>query len=250
VAYALAPSLVAFRSEVNARWPQRDKTSDGWIGDAAHSGRVSDHNPGARDLVHAFDTDEDLDGNPADGGPDAWPIVAQLIENRDPRVKYLIYEGRIISGNLGPSPWQWRPYTGTNAHRHHVHLSILSTVEAEQDTSAWLAPKLGGGPVPKPVPLEDDDMPYLTASRFTGVTYHDGAGATWISSSDTVNELRRQGVPVFTLDANESDARRIVADRAANTDELTLDAVKTATIYAAATAQIEEREEQRDLADG
>lgn len=152
MSYSLAPSLAAFRAEVNARWPQRDKASDGWIGDQAHQSRVSDHNPGARDLVHAFDTDEDLDGNRGDNGRDAWVIAEHLRLVRDPRIKYVIYEGHMFSSyaSQGYSPWVWRPYSGTNAHRKHIHLSIHSTIAAEQDTSSWLddAPKPGVPHVP------------------------------------------------------------------------------------------------------
>jgi hypothetical protein len=43
--YYLAPSLVALRAELDAKWPRRDRSSDGWIGDAAHSSRASQHNP-------------------------------------------------------------------------------------------------------------------------------------------------------------------------------------------------------------
>jgi len=52
---ALAPSLVNLRREIDLRWPDRMKTSDGWIGDPAHAQRSSDHNPDARGIVHALD---------------------------------------------------------------------------------------------------------------------------------------------------------------------------------------------------
>ena len=150
--YALAPSLVVWRAELNARWPQRDKTSDGWIGDTAHSARVSDHNVGARNLVHAFDSDEDLDGNPADGGPELAGIAEMLRASQDHRVKYVIYEGRIFAGRFGPAPWAWRTYSGVNAHRRHLHLSIHSTVAAETDTRSWF-------PAMTPHVPQEDDMP-------------------------------------------------------------------------------------------
>lgn len=136
----LAPSLQVFRAEVNRRWPQRDHASDGWIGDAAHQDRPSDHNPGARGLVHAFDTDEDLDGNTADSGRDAWAIAEGLRVARDARIKYVIYDGRMFSSYAkGVYPaWQWRPYSGVNKHLKHVHLSILSTIAAEQNLDPWL----------------------------------------------------------------------------------------------------------------
>ena len=51
---------VTLRDQVNRRWPKRDKRSDGWIGDAAHSQRASFHNPDKRGLVFAIDIDENF----------------------------------------------------------------------------------------------------------------------------------------------------------------------------------------------
>jgi len=136
----LAPSLVALRNEINARYPNRDKSSDGWIGDAAHASRQSDHNPDARGIVHALDIDEDLDGNPADAGAELQWLVDHLVAKRDRRVSYIIYEGRMWRSYAKPGIPAWTPakYTGANPHTKHVHISILSTPEAEQDTSPWL----------------------------------------------------------------------------------------------------------------
>ena len=56
----LAAAGVTLRNQINEAFPGRDKASDGWIGDAAHQARVSDHNPDRRGIVHAIDVDEDL----------------------------------------------------------------------------------------------------------------------------------------------------------------------------------------------
>ena len=50
---------VRLRDQVNARFPKRDKRSDGWIGDAAHSERASMHNP-VDGVVFALDLDENM----------------------------------------------------------------------------------------------------------------------------------------------------------------------------------------------
>lgn len=144
----LAPSLVRLRDEVNARWPNRDKTSDGWIGDARHATRRSDHNPDANGIVRAIDIDEDLDGDTRDTGRDAWSLAETLRISRDPRIKYVIYEGQMFSSYAsgGVPAWTWRPYAGGNKHLSHIHVSILPTAKAAEDTSPWLPGPLAAPP--------------------------------------------------------------------------------------------------------
>lgn len=139
MSYYLAPCLDTLREEINTRWPQRDKASDGWIGDPAHSARVSDHNPDEKGCVHALDVDRD--------GIDVDLLLKQVIG--DPRVWYVIYNQRIYSRTYG---WASRVYTGSNPHTAHVHVSIRYERRYEDDTSPWLGPVRGprtkGGQLP------------------------------------------------------------------------------------------------------
>lgn len=127
MSYYLAPSLVALRDEVNARWPNRDKGSDGWIGDTSHSARASDHNPDwdFGGVVRAIDIDKD--------GIDVQAVLDATIG--DPRVWYVIFNRRIYSRTYG---WTSRAYTGANPHDKHIHVSIAHTRAAETDRSPWL----------------------------------------------------------------------------------------------------------------
>ena len=63
----IAKTLDVLRNEINALAPKRSKGSDGWIGDAAHQSRASDHNPWVREggvgIVTALDITHD---------PSAW----------------------------------------------------------------------------------------------------------------------------------------------------------------------------------
>lgn len=140
MSYRLAETLKTLRNEVDKRWPDRDRTSDGWIGDAAHASRNSDHNPWIKDasgtgVVRAIDIDEDgIDG----------PAVAERIRalgaSGDVRLYdngYVIYEGQIAGGRPGRS-WDWRPYSGTNAHKHHIHVSASRDAAGYDSTAAWL----------------------------------------------------------------------------------------------------------------
>lgn len=120
----LAPALVQLRTEVNGRWPNRDHTSDGWIGDAAHSARVSDHNPDDHGMVHATDTDKD--------GIDVPALLREVIG--DVRVEYVIWDRRIWTRSSG---FTARAYTGINPHTGHVHVSLRYGATYEGNTAAW-----------------------------------------------------------------------------------------------------------------
>lgn len=177
MSYFLAASLAKLRDEVNALWPKRSKISDGWIGDAAHSARKSDHNPDwsapgkRRGVVRALDiTVRGID-------------VDLLLKHttNDSRVAYVIYNRRIYTHSRG-----WYKYTGSNPHTSHVHVSIAHTSTAENDLKTWIssastgtastkksaakpkpAPSLGGkigGEWPKN-PLLEDGKFWLVTKR-------------------------------------------------------------------------------------
>lgn len=130
MAYRLAKSLVELRSQVNDRWPNRSKNSDGWIGDTSHSARKSDHNPDHRGIVHAIDITHD-----PKNGFDSYKFADAMLADQDPRLSYIISNGRIGSGPSGTKPGVWRKYTGANKHDHHVHFSVLA--KRADDDSPW-----------------------------------------------------------------------------------------------------------------
>jgi peptidoglycan hydrolase-like protein with peptidoglycan-binding domain len=137
MAWRLAKSIKTLLDQVNADNPHRRKDSDGGIGDARHQAeRTSDHNPyivvkgegivRAYDFTHAPET-----------GFDAYAFAEMMLKNKDPRVRYVISNGKIAGGKGGPQPWQWRKYTGSNKHDHHTHVSVTED-EAEFDsTKKW-----------------------------------------------------------------------------------------------------------------
>jgi hypothetical protein len=142
----VAPSLEQLLREVNARWPDRDKTSDGALGNLSHQATKSDHNPDWDDggVVRARDIDEDLQGSSTpyphfQTGRGADPLVQELLarcrSGAEKRIAYLIYEGRIFSATYD---WVANPYYGVNAHGHHAHISIKHGDRYENDRSLWL----------------------------------------------------------------------------------------------------------------
>lgn len=126
MSYTIAPAVSSLLGQATERWPNRSTASDGTIGDAAHASRASDHNPDSRGIVHAGD----LTNDPAHGCDN--DRNAEAVKD-DARTKYVIWEGRIWNPSISRS---WRPYTGTNRHDHHMHVSVLSG-PLENVTTDW-----------------------------------------------------------------------------------------------------------------
>jgi hypothetical protein len=129
------------RLQVDDSYPDRDRTSDGWIGNLAHSLRPSDHNPDAAGIVRAIDLDRDLSGK---AKPDIMPDLADQIRlfakrDKSKRISYIIFAGRIASPRMG---WRWRKYSGINAHNSHLHCSF--TKKGDTDGSFFNIPMIGG----------------------------------------------------------------------------------------------------------
>lgn len=142
--YRRAKALDALLAQINALFPGRAKASDGWVGDTSHAARKSDHNPNSAGVVCAIDVTTD----PNDGA-DTERLAECIRLARDPRVKYVIYNGRMFSSysTSNCAAWAWRNYTGANPHRHHFHISVQPAPERYDDSAAW---DLGG--VAKPAP--------------------------------------------------------------------------------------------------
>ena len=128
------------REQIDDAFPDRDRTSDGWIGDAKHAARKSDHNPTAEGIVRAIDIDADLKSHASE----AFDLADQLrlLARSDKRISYIIFNGKIASwrGN-----YKWRPYKGINPHKKHFHISF--TAKGDDDGSMFKIPLLTGEPI-------------------------------------------------------------------------------------------------------
>ena len=119
------PAAIAVLRQATAQRPKRIKASDGLLPSAAHvkQNPDSDHNSGfAADISHDPTFGVDC-------------VFAFIKLQKDPRVKYLIFNGKIWSPEKGN-----HEYTGPNKHPHHLHISIKDT--CGDDTSPWF-PWLG-----------------------------------------------------------------------------------------------------------
>lgn len=138
MAWVLTRGLTTWREEINAVFPDRDRASDGAIGDQAHSSGTSGHNPDrtgraeyrdgdALDEVRAIDVDRDL--VPESG--DDWMLrVIRFVVEKARRGEYVPFR-YIIYCPAGGRPtiwhkssgWAARNYTGANRHDKHAHFS-------------------------------------------------------------------------------------------------------------------------------
>ena len=219
----LVPSLVAARGAVNTIAPNRDKTSDGWIGDQAHATRPSGHNPDETgipertdadtiDEVRAIDVDKDL----RQPGLTMQMIVDSILatpHDRD-RLIYIIWNRTIWSKSRG-----WRPadYSGDNPHTEHGHLS--GDPAYDDDDAPWTSIlSLGDAMTPAQlvVALKDAGVrtafvEFLNSTSIKAVTaarpwQYTGGGLDAPSSLSGFNEILRNSRDARKAD--ESDAAR------------------------------------------
>lgn len=192
--WLLAPCLKLMFDEADKRDPNRDRTSDGSIGDAAHAVRESDHNP-ADGWVCGADIDDDND----QANPGVDLLRAHLVATKDPRVKYLIRNGTIWKAyeNRGLPPWTPQVYTGLNDHSHHLHISVWNTTEARNDLSPWW-PK----PTPPALPIaatEDEPMYFLKETGDPAVWFFEPGRYTHVPSGADGKALAKAARIPYTV---------------------------------------------------
>jgi hypothetical protein len=139
--WRVAKALLKLRAQVNAMAPNRNKASDGTIGDTAHCGSpssTSDHCPLIRDAGVGVVAAMDITHDPS-AGCDAGRLANAIHASRDSRVKYIIWNRRIANSSpQGGSPaWAWRHYGGRNPHNHHVHISVKPGKPRYDSESPW-----------------------------------------------------------------------------------------------------------------
>jgi hypothetical protein len=136
----LSKAGVQLREQIDDCFPDRDRKSDGWIGDARHAARnKSDHNPDDKGIVRAIDVDKDLNKNP-NVAFDLFDQLRNYAElDRKKRILYLIFNGKICSAK---SRWKFVAYKGLNPHQHHIHISFSPS--GDSDNSFFDIPLLGG----------------------------------------------------------------------------------------------------------
>jgi hypothetical protein len=142
--WILTLGLQNLRRQVDAAFPDRDKTSDGTIGDTAHQAETSGHNrddtpgskpewngdPDSTPEVRAWDMDSDLRAAPAT----AQQVVDHIrhLPGISAVLRYMIYNRKIYKAS---NDWYPEAYTGASAHTEHIHFSGAYSQAADNNTT-------------------------------------------------------------------------------------------------------------------
>lgn len=170
MAWRTANTLLKLRDQINGIAPKRNKASDGFIGNAEHAARSSDHNPWVKDSRGiGVVTAGDFTNDPAHGF-DCNIYAKRLADSNDPRIKYIIWNRQIWSRKYNPKG-AWRKYTGANPHTKHMHISVEPNQMLYDSTKTWPL-------VLPPKPLEEiahaimeDGMTYFVQELGKGPVY-------------------------------------------------------------------------------
>lgn len=121
----LVPSLKALFAEIDLVWPDRDRSTDGWIGDSRHCPGTSDHCADSLGRVHAIDVDKD--------GIDPDLVVARA-SNVEGVIRYMNWNRYQyhVRNDFRPTP-----LGGDDPHTTHIHISIEHTDTARNYTGSF-----------------------------------------------------------------------------------------------------------------
>jgi hypothetical protein len=142
MSWRVAKSLDKLLSQINLLAPNRSTVSDGSVGDAAHATTDSDHNPHVKDGDMGIVTARDFTHDPVPGA-DMHRITEKLRQSKDVRIKYVIWDNRMFSSysTSTHAPFTWRPYSGSNPHTKHAHVSVQPAKNLYDDTRSWSVPQ-------------------------------------------------------------------------------------------------------------
>lgn len=131
--WRVAKSLDILLRQINEVAPGRSILSDGSIASGSHTqaNPSSDHEPHCDGNVV---TARDFTHDPAKGA-DMNKITEALRQSQDARIKYVLWNHRMFSSypTSTHKAWTWRPYSGSNPHDKHAHVSVQCNASKDSE---------------------------------------------------------------------------------------------------------------------
>jgi hypothetical protein len=226
--WTLVPCLgdSGLRGEFNALSPDRDKRSDGSVGDAAHAGNESDHNPDETGSTHDEDSDSknevhaiDVDASgPWPNGMTMWKacdhIRAEHKAGRDNRIQTIIHtdpdgNSKIATNDNG---YVWKPYSGSNPHREHAHFSArYDTGKLENDTRSFGLVEKWGDDMPTAQEIAAAVWSHSISSPSMGI--ENRPAQDWLKDAEQVSrELKPVHDLLKKMDAEDPTDEQAIID--------------------------------------
>lgn len=240
MAWILTPALTTLRSNFNARFPNRDKTTDGTIGDWEHQQHVSSHNPddtvGSMSEysdsdtiaeVRAIDIDKDL-GDPHVTMQDVVDKILATPEDLK-RLRYIIYNRTIWAKSNG---WDPVPYDGVSPHTEHVHLN--GDPNYDNANANWSVLEVGMADlapheIVNAIANGSIDKGYITGKETAG-TPGFGLNVTDYNLRNLSAQARANGNSLSSLTAAVAALSSALSDLAAKVEALQLGGVNEDTL--------------------
>ncbi len=159
--WVVVPNLNEAKDQLDHKFPNRDKSSDGSIGDLAHQVSTSSHNPDLTgrsefhdgdsiDEVRARDFDKDLNDPSSITMEQVVQLWVKLARSGSGLwwVRYIIFNRRIWQRS---DNFVTHVYTGSNPHDKHVHVNSDYNQAADTVTNTnWHLNDLSAPPPPAP----------------------------------------------------------------------------------------------------
>lgn len=159
--WRVAESIKTLQRQLRPLAPAAPAVAFGTIADSVHA-ETSQHYPkiypglGSTPVVCAGDF-------PKAGSLNPRAVLDAIRLSRDPRVLYGISQGQQFSSYPahGYPPYTWRPYSGSDGHFDHGHLSVVGDKRAD-DPRLWQI---------SPTPQGDNDMTPDESNLLTAVAW-------------------------------------------------------------------------------
>lgn len=201
----------------NARWPHRAKAQDGTIGDKAHQGETSGHNPDDTPGVSAERSDADTKPEVRSADVDARGVDMQAVvdgiladPNERKRFIYIIFNGwqyTITHLPNGSTTVSKRRYSGSDQHITHGHFSGHPDFDEDARPFTTIVTPLAGQDEPMAntwlEPLTQGTAGYAGQQRDTALAF------AWQAANKAAEETGK------LLAKADEDAARDAAESAA-----------------------------------